>query len=194
MLANFGIGTLASVSLRATCVKRSAFALALALTATFGAASAEVERPKPGLQSPAIAAIRGIYQAVERDIAAGRTKREQRSVDCGPLGEERTIHTDAAGRVRKYVVEGGSEDSMLVIRQYYDVLGRMRFVFITGGAVNGSLLEHRIYFEEGGARIREEHRYTKGPGYTFPSVWPDEHLATDPRRSYGQACPTNESP
>lgn len=179
------------------CVKQSAFAFAfaLALTAAFGAASAEMERPKPGLQSPVIAAIRSIYRAVEQDIAAGRTKREQRSVDdCGPLGEQRTIHTDAAGKVRKYVVEGGSEDSMLVIRRYYDVLGRMRFVFITGGAVNGSLLEHRIYFDEGGTRIREDHRYTKGPGYTFPAVWPEEELTTDPRRSYGQGCSTADSP
>ncbi|HKA78907.1 MAG TPA: hypothetical protein VKD43_02700 [Xanthobacteraceae bacterium] len=164
-------------------------ALALALIATVGAASAETERPKPGLQSPVIAAIRSIYQAVEQDIAAGRTKREQRSVeDCGQLGEQRTIHTDAAGRVRKYVVEGGSEDSALVVRQYYDVLGRVRFVFITGGAVNGAVLEHRIYFDESGARVREDHRYTKGPGYTFPSVWPEEELASDPRRSYDQSC------
>src|SRR5712672_3387381 len=87
------------------------FALALAFACSFPA-SAEIERPaKAGLQSPEIAAIRRIYQSVEHDVATGRTKPKQRSiVDCSPLGEQRTIYLDAAGTVRRYVVEAGSED------------------------------------------------------------------------------------
>jgi len=64
-------------------------------------------------------------------------------------------------------------------------------VLITGGAVNGSRLEHRIYFDESGARIREDHVYTTGPGYTFPSIWPGESPQDDPRRSYErETCST----
>jgi hypothetical protein len=52
----------------------------------------------------------------------------------------------------------------------------LRFVFITGGATNGSELEHRIYFDETGKRIWEKQIYKKGPGYTFPTIWPDDQL------------------
>jgi hypothetical protein len=162
--------------------------------ASMPAAAAETGHPtNAGLRSPAITAIRGIYQSVEHGIAIGRMKLERRYVssgsdDCEASGEQRTIYLDAAGTVRKYVVEPDSQDSLLVIRQYYDVLRRLRFVFITGGAVNGSRLEHRIYFDESGSRIREDHTYTAGPGYTFPSIWPAEELAEDPQRAYERTC------
>jgi hypothetical protein len=166
-------------------VGRPALALFLAFV-YMSPVAAESDLPaKAGLQSHAIAAIRRIYQSVEHDIAAGKIKPEQRSIDdCSPLGEQRTIYPDAAGTIRKYVVEAGSEDSALVIRNYYDSNRRKRFMFITGGAVNGSQLEHRIYFDQNGARIREDHVYTAGPGYTFPSIWPGENSADDPRRSF----------
>src|ERR1700730_16395622 len=101
--------------------KRFMLAMSLALPCS-PAAPAEMEHlAKAGLHSPAIAAIRRIYRSVERDIATGRMKPEQRSIDdCSPLGEQRTIYSDAAGIVRKYVVETGSEDSALTIRTYYD--------------------------------------------------------------------------
>jgi hypothetical protein len=78
--------------------------------------------------------------------------------------------------VRYYEKQGGSDDSALKLQHYYDEAGRLRFVLITGGAVNGSELEQRIYFDEQGKRIWEEHKYTKGPGYTFPEIWPAEQL------------------
>lgn len=96
---------------------------------------------------------------------------------CEPYEDTaRTIATDSKGRVRFYRNEGGSEDSSLKWEHYYDETGRLRFVFITGGAVNGSQLEHRIYFDENGKRLWEEQTYKKGPGYTFPKVWPDDQL------------------
>jgi hypothetical protein len=96
---------------------------------------------------------------------------------CEPYEDTaRTIAADSKGMVRFYRNEGGSEDSALTWEHYYDEGGRLRFVFITGGAVNGSKLEHRIYFDETGKRIWEDQVYKKGPGYTFPEVWPDEQL------------------
>jgi hypothetical protein len=137
-----------------------------------------------------------IYRSIEHEIAVGQIKPERRYASsdadgCTPSGEQRTLYPDAAGTVRKYVVEPDSQDSALVIRHYYDRQRRLRFVFITGGAVNGSRLEHRIYFDDNGARIREDHTYTAGPGYTFPSIWPAEELAQNPRRAYERACPAD---
>jgi len=96
---------------------------------------------------------------------------------CEPYQDaERTIARDSAGRTRYYRNQGGSEDSSLTWEHYYDAAGHPRFILITGGAVNGTKLEHRIYFDEAGERIWEEQTYRKGPGYTFPEKWPADQL------------------
>jgi hypothetical protein len=129
-------------------------------------------------QHPKIKAIRAIVQSVNAGISRKTFTVKKRAFEyCGPDEDTaRTLATDSKGVVRFYENEGGSEDSALKWEHYYDEGGRLRFVFITGGAVNGSKLEHRIYFDETGKRIWEEQVYKKGPGYTFPEVWPDEQL------------------
>ena len=122
--------------------------------------------------------VRAIVQSVKAGMSLKVLKTKRRAFEyCEPGADtKRTIATDAKGRARFYETEGGSEDSSLKMEHYYDQRGRLRFVFITGGAVNGSQLEHRIYFDETGKRIWEKQTYTKGPGYTFPTVWPDDQL------------------
>jgi hypothetical protein len=127
---------------------------------------------------PKIAQVRAIVQSVNAGMGGKSLRVKKRTFEyCEPYEDTaRTIATDAKGRVRFYVNEGGSDDSALKWEHYYDETGRLRFVLITGGAVNGSRLEHRIYFDENGKRLWEDHTYKKGPGYTFPEVWPDEQL------------------
>jgi hypothetical protein len=127
---------------------------------------------------PKIAQVRTIVQSVNAGMGRKSLRVRKRTFEyCEPYEDTaRTIATDAKGRVRFYVNEGGSDDSALKWEHYYDETGRLRFVLITGGAVNGSRLEHRIYFDENGKRLWEDHTYKKGPGYTFPEVWPDEQL------------------
>lgn len=129
-------------------------------------------------QHPKIKAIRAVVQSVNNGMSRRSFTVKKRVFEyCEPYEDtERMIATDQRGRTRFYKNAGGSEDSSLKWEHYYDETGRLRFVFITGGAVNGSELEHRIYFDEAGKRIWEEHTYKKGPGYTFPEVWPDEQL------------------
>jgi hypothetical protein len=142
-------------------------------------------------QHPKIKEVRDIYQAV----SAGRKRFriQKRSFEYCEPGEDtlRVIGTDAQGRVRFYQTEGGSEDSSLKFEHYYDEAGKLRFVFITGGAVSGSKLEQRIYFDAGGKRIWEEQRAT-APGYTWPEVWPEDQLQiSDPAAKFasGSPCP-----
>jgi hypothetical protein len=127
---------------------------------------------------PKITQVRAIVQSVNAGISGKSLTVRKRAFEyCEPYEDTaRTIATDAKGRVRFYGNEGGSDDSALKWEYYYDEAGRLRFVFITGGAVNGSKLEHRIYFDENGKRLWEDHTYKKGPGYTFPEVWPDDQL------------------
>ena len=129
-------------------------------------------------QHPKIKAIRAIVQSVKTGMARKTLTTKKRTFEYCEPGEDtvRMIATDSSGRARFYQNEGGSEDSALKLEQYYDEAGRLRFVFITGGAVNGSEFEHRIYFDETGKRIWEEQTLKKGPGYTWPEVWPDDEL------------------
>lgn len=129
-------------------------------------------------QHPKIKAIRAIVQSVKTGLSRKSFTIKKRAFEyCEPYEDTaRAIATNSKGLVRFYQNEGGSDDSALKWEYYYDEGGRLRFVFITGGAVNGSKLEHRIYFDETGKRIWEDQVYKKGPGYTFPEVWPDEQL------------------
>ncbi|HYO92334.1 MAG TPA: hypothetical protein VEQ40_11885 [Pyrinomonadaceae bacterium] len=129
-------------------------------------------------QHPKINAVRAIVETVKDGLNRKSFRTGTRKFEyCEPYEDgQRTLAIDRRGRVRYYEKQGGSEDSSLKWEHYYDDLGRLRFVFITGGATNGAELEHRIYFDEGGKRIYEEQKYTKGEGYTFPTVWPAEQL------------------
>ena len=139
--------------------------------------------------------IRKIVATVNAGLKRHAFKVSQRKFEyCEPYEDTlRRIAIDDKGIARSYVKEGGSDDSALKLEHYYDAAGRLRFVFITGGAVNGSELEHRIYFDEGGQRIREEQKYVKGPGYTFPEKWPDENLQkTRPLGAFNARSPCRQ--
>lgn len=143
---------------------------------------------------PKIRAVRLVVQSVNARLKKGALKTSKREFEyCEPYEDTfRQLAVDSKGMVRRYEKRGGSEDSSLTWQHYYDDSGRLRFVFITGGAVNGAQLEHRIYFDESGQRIWETHKYVKGPGYTFPEIWPDEQLQkSDPAQAFAAAskCP-----
>jgi hypothetical protein len=146
-------------------------------------------------QHPKIKAVRAVVESVKAGLNRGSFKVSKRQFEyCEPYQDtKRTMATDVKGRVRRYERQGGSDDSSLTTEHYYDESGRLRFVLIQGGAVNGSKLEHRIYFDESGKRIWEEHKYVAGPGYTFPEVWPDEQLQiADPAKAFAAKSPCPE--
>lgn len=155
-----------------------------------GASGSAQDRANAPLNDPAVVAVRNVYRAVEKDAARQQLRREHASMaECGPNGEERTLFADKAGRVRKYVWESGSSDSALTIRHYYDTEGRLRFVFVTGGAVNNTQIEHRVYLDEAGQRIRETRELKSGPGWTFPQFTDEEGLIVRaPREAFARKC------
>lgn len=169
---------------------RLAYAACCIYLYSFAPLTAQSAQPNLDLQHPSIQEIRRLYQEVEQGISMGVIKGQERSVEgCSPFGETRSLFSEVDGHIRKYVLDTGSDDSTLVLRHYYDAIGQLRFVFATGGAVNGSSLEHRIYFDENGMRIREERKFTAGPGYPFASFSDKEGLISkDPRKSYDQSC------
>jgi len=169
------------------------FALMLGSSVCFAGAQDGGEVTKENWrQHPKVVAVRNIYQAVNQ--GRKRLRMRTRTFEYCEPGEDtgRIIGADASGHVRFYQREGGSDDSALKFEHYYDEAGRLRFVLITGGAVSGSKLEHRIYFDAEGKRIWEIRSFTD-PGYTWPEVWPAEELQTsDPAARFASASPCPE--
>jgi hypothetical protein len=131
---------------------------------------------------PAIVEIRALYQALIDAKERGVLRQQQRVFSyCHPNGDvRRVLYTDQEGRPRIYLYEGGSDDSRMNHELYYANRGQLRFAFITAGAVNATQIEHRVYFAEDGRKIWEIQKQLEGPGYTFPTEWPDDDLILQP--------------
>lgn len=104
------------------------------------------------------------------------------SEDYQPYSDSvRKIYCDTNGIIRRLNIEKGSDDSAIISNYFYDSFGNLRYILITAGAVNGSSLIHKIYFDINGNRIWELHEYIDGPGYTFPAIWPEEEVIYNPQ-------------
>jgi len=131
------------------------------------AQDADIVTAKNWQQHPKIKAVRIIVESIRAGLKRGAFKISVRKFEYCESYEDalRKMAVDSKRAVRLYENQAGSDDSALTWEHYYDEAGRLRFVFITGGASNGAQLEHRIYFDESGKRIWEEQKYVKGPKY-----------------------------
>jgi hypothetical protein len=170
-----------------------ALAIMLLSTPTLAAVESDPVTAENWLNHPKTKAVRNIYKSVEDGISSERFKVERRVFAyCKPYADtSRVINISAGGLVRKYHYEGGSDDSAIKVSHYYDDRGTLRFVFARAGAVNDTVVEYRIYFDEAGERFWHDDRLVAGPGYTFPSIWPEEWLIREPRASFvaKNSCP-----
>jgi hypothetical protein len=125
-------------------------------------------------------------EQVEAAARQGKLRVQTDSAQCndGAVGLTAHLYSDSTGRVRKYVVLGGSEDSYREDRYYYDERGRLRFGFETLGAVNGTEQETRQYLDTTGAQLYKDVRLLKGPGY--PGDF--EADVTDPAADFHALC------
>jgi hypothetical protein len=141
------------------------------------------------MNHPEIASIRHMCEKIENQIKADRLSVKKNKFEyCAPHEDtKRIIYFNSRGAVYKYIKAGGSEDSARKASFYYDGEGKLKFAFITGGAVNGTRFERRIYFNDRGRRIWENHRIVKGPGYTYPGVWPESDTEHDPGQGFNSA-------
>lgn len=122
-------------------------------------------------------AVAALVREVERQLRAGQLLESSRPFQaCGP-GEDagRRLYADATGRVVKAVRQAGTAEAALTWEHVFDADGRLRYVFIHGGAVNGSVVEHRIWLDAAGNRLWEEQRFRRGR-YPFPEAWPASDL------------------
>jgi hypothetical protein len=133
---------------------------------------------------PKMVAIRSIVSEIDSQIRRGAyTTRKAEQEYSEPYKDVlREVFRDGTGTIRKLVRSGGSDDSAVTYNYYYDKEGKLRFVYIQGGAVNGTRIQHRIYFQADGTKIWEKQKLVEGPGYTFPTEWPMEEMVLDPAK------------
>ncbi len=124
-----------------------------------------------------VKAARSVVQDVEARLRQGKLSESARPFQvCGPAEDaERRLYAGPDGRVVRYVRQVGSAEAALTTEQYYDAQGRLRHVYVHGGAVNGAVVEHRIWLDGDGRRLLEEQRFRRGR-YPFPETWPESEL------------------
>src|SRR5262245_27136537 len=110
---------------------------------------------KNWISHPEIKHIRSIYNETEEAIKKGRFTKKPVRLECPSAGPtvQATFYDDSSGRVRKYQLSGGSDDSAVDTSYYYDKNGKLRFVFQSLRAVNGTDMETRTYFDEQGTML-----------------------------------------
>lgn len=171
-------------------------AMLLLSTPAFGAVESDPVTADNWLNHPRTKAVRDIYKSVEDGISSGRFKLEPHVFKlCVPfMDASAAINIGADSRIRKYYYEAGSDYSTVKVSHYYDDRGILRFVSVSAGAVNNTVVEYRIYFDEGGERFWHDRRRVTGPGHFFTEIWPEEGLVREPRASSdgGNGCPNEQ--
>jgi putative ubiquitin-RnfH superfamily antitoxin RatB of RatAB toxin-antitoxin module len=114
---------------------------------------------------PAIAEVRKVVRTVDAHIGTFSARRDSVECDGGRIQLVATLFADTRDTVRKYHVEGGSDDSAGEITYWYDAQGIVRFAFAVTNAVNGTRREDRIYYDARGREIYRTSRELAGPGY-----------------------------
>lgn len=112
-----------------------------------------------------IESVRAEVKAVDRLAGTLQEQRDSTSCDDGRIVLIARLFTDPAGVVRKFVVEGGSDESAGEERHYYDAYGTLRFTFAVTKAANGTRREDRFYYDATGTLVYHDQRLLQGPGY-----------------------------
>ena len=161
----------------------------------YGVLAGEVITEKNWVSHPEIVEVRSLYQAIKASKDAGTLKKRERKFNyCEPYEDtDRTLYTDQNGKPRIYYYLSGSNDSVVQRELYYDESGKLRFAFIIAGAHNGTKLEHRVFFSKVGKKVWEIQKRLEGPGYTFPTEWPDAELIQNPVQAFNDNSPCPET-
>jgi hypothetical protein len=150
---------------------------------------------KNWVNHPDIVEVRSLYQRTKEAKETGKLKKAERKFRyCEPYQDTvRILYTARNGTPRIYHYQGGSDDSAVQRELYYDETGTLRFAFVVAGAHNGTKLEHRIYLSKAGKKIWEIQRRLEGPGYTFPTEWPEDELIRNPVEAFKEKSPCPET-
>ncbi len=98
--------------------------------------------------------IRAEYNCIENGIKYNEFYKKTKASEGEGYGSEATIYVDENGRVRKYYLGKGSDDSAMTAEYYYDKRGRMFFSLLHYGSVSGIHRDIRSYYSGDGTLIK----------------------------------------
>ncbi len=117
-------------------------------------------------KGPRIDSVRAVVSRVE-ELSGTLTMQVDSSVcDDGHVALVSKLFTDSGNVVRRFTVQGGSDESAGQEYHYYDALGTLRFTFAETSAANGTRREDRYYYDGSGTLIYHDERNLRGPGYS----------------------------
>src|SRR5262245_32878744 len=123
---------------------------------------------------------------IEMDIHQRKLRAQTDSAVCygGAVHITATLFTDHKGHVRKYVLEGGGDDSYVTVWYYYDTDGALRKTVSRVGAVNGTAQNTNFYFDSKGTLIGKTNTLISGPGFPNPA----DSAIKDPLANFRSLC------
>lgn len=115
---------------------------------------------------PKITEIRRLVWAIDSRLKRGGFKISQREFEyCADQYFTRwRIARDAKSLARWYQDYSEGEDASWNFHYYYDEVGHLRFVYAVARATNGTREQLRLYYDESGKRLWQDHKFLKGPG------------------------------
>ncbi len=134
---------------------------------------------------PKIKEVRKIYEKINEKVWKYNSQDRECEFDGGSNGIFATIYKDNNGVVRKYELDGGSDDSVAHGEYYYSSKGLLRFSFLVQRAVNGTHSERRNYFDTNNKLIYSDYRLIEGPGYP---EWFEQSIK-HPENDFKNLCP-----
>ena len=118
-----------------------------------------------------VSRARTLAREVDTAVSENRLGRLRDSAACdgGAVLMQATLFSDAAGKPRKYVLEGRSGDSVHYIFYYYDTAGQLRLIDSDQRSGKNSQRTSHSYFDAKGKSVHKDERVT-GARTTFPEA------------------------
>ena len=116
-------------------------------------------------KGPRIDSVRAVVKWVDDLSSTLTAQAASTTCDDGRVVLMSKIFTDSGNVVRRFTVQGGSDESAGQEQHYYDGLGTLRFTFAETSASNGTRREDRYYYDASGTLIYHDERILRGPGY-----------------------------
>jgi hypothetical protein len=159
----------------------------LATSRSVAADDAPILAEETWASDPQIQDIIKIFTEVQYKKEKNKLRSQRKEFDtCDPREDtERELIVDNKKIPRYYFYAKESNAASIKWEFYYDTAGKLRFSYIEAEAMNGTYIQHRIFFNSEGQRLWENQDLVDGPGYDFPREhWPDATIVMTPLQHF----------
>jgi hypothetical protein len=129
-----------------------------------------------------VRASRLLAREVDAAVAENRLQVLRESVECenGSVARQATLFTDAAGKPRKYALEGQTRGTAHYVFYYYDTAGSLRLIDSDQRVGEKSQRTSRLYYDRNGKLVHKDEKVS-GPRVPFDEARERRDPASDIR-------------